>query len=163
MRAMLEAQAPQISLRMAQTGLSLVKERSIRDGISVEGAYAEYSDKPVYKSAFKKKALNSAGSAYASSGGKGTWGDFRAAQGRPSHHVNAFYTGRMWSSLAIVAQSQNGHRYSVLTGSNDADAAAVLLANLKRYGTFLKLRTEEINRVQQDADLDVTDIVNQFL
>src|SRR5438094_533750 len=100
MRAKLEAQAPGISLRMAQTGLSLVKERSIRDGITVDGAYAEYSDNPVYKSSFKKKALNAAGNAYATSGGKGTWGDFRAAQGRKADHVNAFYTGRMWTSLS---------------------------------------------------------------
>ncbi|WP_223673190.1 hypothetical protein, partial [Proteus terrae] len=75
---------------MAQTGLTLVKERSIQEGITVEGSFAEYSDKPVYKSSFKKKALNSAGSAYASLGGKGTWGGFREAQGRKSDHVNLF-------------------------------------------------------------------------
>ena len=40
MIAALKAEAPNIALRMAQSGLTLVKERSIRDGITANGAFA---------------------------------------------------------------------------------------------------------------------------
>lgn len=163
MRRALEAEAPNIALRMAQTGLTLKKEESIQNGITVDGSFAEYSGKPVYKSSFKSKALNAAGSAYASSGGKGTYGEFRGAQGRKSDHVNLFYTGEMWSSLRIISQTQNGHRYSVLTGSTNADAAEKLLANLRKYGNFLKLTNDQEKRLLADADADVQDIVNRYL
>ncbi|GAB4052525.1 hypothetical protein [Spirosoma litoris] len=163
MRQMLETQAPNISLRMATTGLTLVKERSIRDGITVDGAFAEYSANEVYKSSFKNKTLNSAGSAYASSGGKGTYGELRKVQGRKSDHVNLFYRGRMWTSLRIISQTQNGFRYSVLVGPSDDEATQILIANIKRYGNFLKLNAEEQRLLLADAEADVQDIINQFL
>lgn len=163
MQRALQTEAPNISLRMGQTGLSLVKERSIRDGIEVDGAFAEYSDKPIRKSFFKGKALNSAGNAYANSGGSGTYGEFRAVQGRKSDHVNLFYTGRMWTSLGVIAQSRNGYRYSVLIGPRNADEAEILIKNLTKYGQFLTLRKAEIDQVLLDADQDVLQIINDFL
>ncbi len=163
MIAALKAEAPNIALRMAQSGLTLVKERSIRDGITANGAFAEYSTKPVYKSSFKTKARNGAGSAYAGSGGTGNWGEFRGAQGLKSDRVNAFYSGRMWTSLRVIAQTQNGYRYSVLTGPSDAEATDVLLGNLKRYGNFLTLTAVEVRQIQEDASEDVRDIVNQYV
>lgn len=143
--------AADIALRMAQTGLSLVKERSIRDGISVDGAYADYSTKEVYKSSFKKKELNASGKKYASSGGKGTWGEFRVAQGRSGANVNGFYSGRMWTSLRTISQSQNGYVYSVLVGQTDQDAARVMAGMLKRYGNFLKFTDAERQLLNDDA------------
>ncbi len=163
MRQELEAQAPNIALRMAQTALTLQKRDIIQDGISVDGSFAEYSDKPVYKSSFKKKALNSAGSAYASSGGKGTWGEFRAAQGRKSDHVNLFYTGEMLGSLRIISQTQNGYRYSVLTGSDNADAIAKILANLSRYGNFLLIPADRQKVLASDAEIEVRTIIRKYL
>jgi hypothetical protein len=159
----LKAEAPNIALRMGQTGLSMMKEDSIRDGITVDGSFAAYTTNPVYKSSMKKKARNAAGGAYASSGGKGNWGEFRAAQGLKSDHVNLFYSGQMWSALRIIAQSQNGYRYSVLIGASNGDAARVLLANLERYGNFLKLSDEKKRLITSDAAADVTDIVKRFL
>jgi hypothetical protein len=69
----------------------------------------------------------------------------------------------MWSALRIIAQSQNGYRYSVLIGASNGDAARVLLANLERYGNFLKLSDEKKRLITSDAAADVTDIVKRFL
>ncbi|RIV23602.1 hypothetical protein DYU11_11515 [Fibrisoma montanum] len=162
----LEAEAPTIALRMGQTGLTLVKERSIRDGISVDGSFAAYSDTEVYRSSFRGKELNAGGRAYTAPSKpakKGTWGGLRQAQGRSGGNVNLFYSGRMWSSLQVISQERNGYRYSVLTGASDRDAQAVLLGNLKRYGNFLKLTAPEVEQIQADAAGDVTDLVNQYL
>ncbi len=163
MRRALETEAPTIALRMAQTGLTLQKRDSIEDGITVDGAFAEYSNKPVYKSSFKSKALNSGGSAYAASGGKGTYGAFRAAQGRKSDKVNLFYTGEMWSSIRITAQSQTGYRYSVLVGTDNSEGARKLLANLERYGNFLKLDEDRVKVIQSDTIVDIQKIIRQYL
>lgn len=161
--ARLKAEAPLITLKLAQSGLSVVKNRSIQDGITVDGAFAEYSTKPVYKSSFKKKALNNAGSAYASSGGKGTWGEFRGAQGRKRDTVNLFYTGRMWTSLHIVSQEQNGNRYSVLVGPSDKDSEQILAGNIKRYGNFFKLTEQEVKNLEEDIIAEINDIINSVL
>ncbi len=163
MLAALAAEAPNIAMRMGQTALTLKKEESIRDGITVDGAYAEYGGKPTYKSSYKSKARNSAGSAYASSGGKGTWGEFRAAQGLKSDKVNLFYSGRMWTALRIISQSQNGYRYSILVGASDEEAVKVLLGNLQRYGNFLAISPAQERIIKDDAEADVADIVNRFL
>jgi hypothetical protein len=163
MIATLKAEASGIALRMGQTGLTVMKEDSINKGITVDGSFAEYTDNKVYKSSMKKKARNAAGSAYASSGGKGNWGEFRAAQGLKSDHVNLFYSGQMWSALRIIAQSQNGYRYSVLVGASNGDAGRVLLANIERYGNFLKLSAEKKQLIITDAAADVTDIIKRFL
>ncbi|MBC3785715.1 hypothetical protein [Spirosoma utsteinense] len=163
MLAALKAEAPAIALRMGQTGLTAMKEDSIRDGITVDGSFANYTTNQVYKSSMKKKARNAAGGAYASSGGKGNWGEFRAAQGLKSDHVNLFYTGQMWSALRIIAQSQNGYRYSVLVGASNGDAGRLLIANIERYGNFLKLSDEKKRLIIADAAADVTDIVKRYL
>jgi hypothetical protein len=159
----LKQQAPAIALRMGQTGLSLVKERSIRDGIQVDGVYQEYSDTKIPKKFFKGKALNAAGDAYSSSGGKGTYEEFKRVQGRGSKHVNAFYSGRMWTALRIVSQTQNGYRYSVLVGMTDPAELEVLVKNLTKYGNFLTLTKAEEETILRDAQDDVQAIVNQYL
>lgn len=159
----LKRESPFIVLRMAQIGLSILKDTQIEKGIVVDGSFAEYSNKPAYKSSFKKKALNSAGSAYASSGGKGTWGGFRAAQGRKSDHVNAFYTGEMWGALRVIGQTQNGYVYSVLTGVDNEAALRKFIQNIKRYGNFMKLSAEYEKLILDDASSEINEIVAKYL
>lgn len=161
--ARLKAEAPLIALKLAQSGLSVVKNRSIQDGITVDGAYAEYSTKPVFKSSFKKKTLNQAGAAYAASGGKGTWGELRSVQGRKADKANLFYSGRMWTSLHIVSQEQNGNRYSVLVGPSDQASAQILAGNLKRYGNFLAHTKQEIDNLEEDTHAEIDDIIRSSL
>ena len=152
----LKAEAPMIALRQAQTALTLIKDKSIREGIRVNGAFADYSTKPVYKSSFKSKALNSGGSAYASSGGKGNWGEFRSAQGRTSDNVNLFYSGRMWTAFRILSQTEIAGRYSVLVGATDNEAQILMLSHMKRYGNFLTLSPTHKTILEGDATYEVS-------
>jgi hypothetical protein len=159
----LREQGPAIALRMAQTGLTLVKERSINEGISVDGQKAEYTTKEGYKSGLKSKALNASGRSYAGSGGKGNWQGLRAAQGMKTDAVNLSYTNRMWTAIRPVQQVQVGNRYLVFIGCSDAGAFATLMGNIKRYGNFMKLTDGEAQLVRQDAADDVGDIINKYI
>ncbi len=155
----IRADAPRLIRQQAQTGLSLLEERSIQEGIEVNGSKQQYSNKPVYRSGFAAAARNGAGRAWTSdkSNKKGTWGEFREAQGLDSSAVNLFYTGRMWTSIHVTDGPQEGNTVSAYVAPSDRESALKLIGNLKRYGPFMDLREGEVQQLQADLRDDITD------
>lgn len=155
--------APKLSEEIAVSTLSMVKNRSIEEGISVDGKESDkkdYSTKEVYTSSFKKKALNNAGRSYITANKKGTWGGFRQAQGLRSGKVNLSYTNRMWTSIQVIG----GHpvsegKYQSVIGSLDNETKAKISQNMKRYGAFLTPIEDEILLAQDVIRARLIEIV----
>lgn len=156
---------PKLSEEIAVSTLSMVKNRSIEEGISVdgkEGDKKDYSTKDVYTSSFKKKALNNAGRSYISANKKGTWGGFRQAQGLRSGKVNLSYTNRMWTSIQVIGGSPVSEgKYQSIIGSLDDETRSKISQNVKRYGSFLTPTEDEILLAQDVVRAKLIEIVER--
>lgn len=142
---------PQIAAELAESTLSMVKDRSINEGIEVEGDKKDYSTKQVYTSGFKKKTLNKAGQAYIEANLKGNWQGLRNAQGLRSPNVNLSYTNRMWIGIRVLSTEITTEGKAATTvGAVDEETQDKLTGNTNRYGDFLQPTPEEL-AIQQDV------------
>lgn len=150
----------------AESGLSIVKDRSINQGIfedSESGVLAQYSTRPINTNRFKGKELNSGGRQYIKTHKFGTWHDFRKAQGLTSPNVNASYTNRFWSSLKIVDSNVIDGQITCLvvpTGSEVQKYAPRLFA---RYGNFINPTTDEQINLKADTTNDILAFIRRKL
>lgn len=149
--------AERICIAQAQNGLTIVKNRSIADGIFVdsqEGNFAEYSKNKMSTSKFKGKERNQAGAKYISDNPLGTWHEFRKAQGLQSEKVNASYTNRTWTSLAITQTVRTQNGVLVVVSTTDPEVKQRLFELSQRYGNFLNPTAPESVDLKQDSFKD---------
>jgi hypothetical protein len=150
----LEEKALEIAAIMAISGLSVVKNRSINDGIFIDGEdgnFGQYSTVELPSFFFIGKELNKAGTDYLKSHQTVTWSDFKEAQGRGSENVNLSYSNRMWTSLAIVKQGVFDGIAKSAIGTTDAEVEKYLPYLVKRYGNFITPTDAEKEELIKDA------------
>lgn len=145
--------AESISKDIAESVLTLIKDRSINEGISldgVEGKKAQYSTRPTKTSKFKGKELNAAGSKYIAANIMGTWHEFRKAQGLRSEPVNLSYTNDMWKGIQVTKTTKTGDgKATSEVGSYDKEVQEKIEQNSFRYGDFLDPLPDEVQMAQE--------------
>lgn len=158
--------AERLCVEQAQSGLTIVKDRSTRNGIfldSADGDYVDYSTRKVATKKFVGKERNGKGTDFIKNNRFGTWHDFRKAQGLQSEKVNLSYTSRMWSSMGIVriARLQNG--VMTVIGSTDSTVDKYLPDLVKRYGNFINPTEDEMLELQKDTTAELLRIFQNRL
>jgi hypothetical protein len=146
--------AEQLCIQQSLSGLTIVKDRSTQNGIfvdSVNGDYAEYSKKQISTKKFVGKERNSSGTQFIKSNPRGTWHDFRKAQGLQSEKVNLSYTSRMWSSMGIVRIAKLVNGVMTVIGSSDSEVDKYLPSLVAKYGNFINPTEDEIFELQKDT------------
>jgi hypothetical protein len=158
--------AETLCVQQAQSGLTIVKERSTRNGIFVDsedGDYAEYSKKQLATKKFIGKERNSKGTQFIKNNPRGTWHDFRKAQGLQSEKVNLSYTSRMWSSMGIVKIAKIEGGILTIIGVTDSKVNSYLPDLVKRYGNFINPTDDEILELQKDTAAEMLRIFKNRL
>lgn len=138
----------------AQSGLSIVKNRSINDGIfedSKDGALVDYSTNKMRTSKFKGKERNKAGTDYIASNRLGTWHEFRKAQGLKSEKVNLSYTNRFWTSISIVKKEKTARGALVIIAPSNPEEIEKGKDLFNRYGNFLIPTEDEKKDLIKDS------------
>lgn len=158
--------AENLCVQQALSGLTIVKDRSTRNGIfldSAEGDYVEYSTRAIATKKFLGKERNSKGGEYIKNNRVGTWHDFRKAQGLQSEKVNLSYTSRMWSSMGIVRTGIVEGGVITVIGTTDSEVDKYLPDLVKRYGNFINPTEGEIEELQKDTTSDLLRIFQNRL
>lgn len=75
------------------------------------------------------------------------WGEFRAAQGLQTAHVDLSYSNKMFANMQPVRVEQKGHVYLAPLGATNTEAQDKMNWNRDRYGDF-------IGRALKDEDRD---------
>ena len=155
---------PSIVEEMAVTGVSLVKNRSINDGINQdgkEGSKATYSTNKTRTFKFLPKARNEAGRKYVKANRLGTWFEFRKAQGLTNEQVNLSYTNEMWRNYGLIQYRQSGTKFVYEVGTKgDANKFE---ENVKRYGKFYLNEPNEVQRLQNDVRKRLSEVFKNAL
>jgi len=145
--------APSMSAEIAESTLTLIKDRSINEGILIdgrEGNKAQYSTRKINTQKFKGKERNRAGSAYIAANILGTWHDFRKAQGLNSEPVNLSYNNDMWENIKVLQSTDaGGGKASTTVGSLDDETNNKIAANTARFGDFLTPTEDELQIAQE--------------
>lgn len=158
--------AEQLCIQQAQSGLTIVKDRSTRNGIFVdsqENDYADYSTHKISTKKFKGKERNASGKEYIAKNSRGTWHDFRKAQGLKSGKVNLSYTSRMWSSIGIIKIARIENGTLCVVGSSDSSVDLYLPELVKRYGNFINPTENEALELQKDTTAQLLTILKNRL
>lgn len=159
-KARLVAALPVLAEDLAVSTLSVVKDRSINEGIEVDGSKKNYTTNQVYTSGFKKKVLNKGGAAYIAANKKGNWHGLRKAQGLRSDPVNLSYTNRMWTGIQVLSSAITGEgKVHTVVGAADQETEGKLAGNVERYGDFLEPTPEELEMQQ----LVIKDMINDII
>lgn len=147
-REILENAIESMSDEIAVSTLTLLKDRSINEGITIggePGSKAQYSKKEIKTSLFAGKERNKAGTAWIEANTVGTWHQFRKAQGLNNEEVNLSYTNEMWSKIGVIKTNVQGQgRASTEIGSLDEETQNKIEGNSYRFGDFLKPLPEEL-------------------
>lgn len=158
--------AENLCIQQAQSGLTIVKDRSTRNGIfldSADGDYVDYSTRKVNTQKFVGKERNSKGGEFIKKNRVGTWHEFRKAQGLQSEKVNLSYTSRMWSSMGIVRTARLENGVMTVIGTTDAEVEKYLPDLVKRYGNFINPTEEEAEQLQEDTTAELLRIFQNRL
>lgn len=162
-RNAIRAEAPRLALTQAITCISLVRNRSIEEGIFVNGEKGnttDYSNNLIPTFFFLGKERNKAGVDYIKKHRSGNWKGFRDAQGLPTDKVNLAYTNRMWSALGPVNQMEyKPNVFRIVTGISDREAADTYKYNRKRYGNFDRPTEEETAQARLDTVAEINAII----
>lgn len=159
---------PVLTLQGAQTGVSIVKDRSIEEGIYKDGLddnYVAYSANLIPTWFFKGKERNQAGRKYIQENPLGNWKGFRNAQGLDSDNVNLSYTNRMWTSYGSqikVVQYGPGVFRAIVDASDDEERKKMAY-NVERYGNFMVPTEDERLRIAQDQKDELDSLIAQLL
>lgn len=162
----LQVESERIAQAIVLSGLNLVKDRSIRNGIFVdskEGNYTDYSVNKVLTVRFIGSELNQAGRDFIAKNRLATWQDFKIAQGLPAGHVNLSYTNRMWTSLAIINVKKEGYKIIFTIGTMDDEVKEYIADLVKRYGNFAKPTLSESFELNKDFVQELIDFLKYHL
>jgi hypothetical protein len=162
----LPQEVERICIMQAQSGLTIVKNRSINKGIflnSDDGNYADYSKRPINTNKFIGKERNASGSQFIKKNRLATWHDFRKAQGLVNEKVNLSYTNRMWSSLAIIKTNRGVGSFSATIGSSDPLVDTYLPKLVKRYGNFINPTIIEASLLKSDSIREIQTYIQRKL
>lgn len=151
--SLIERASESMSNEIAESLLTLIKDRSINEGININGdpgAKATYSTRQIKTDKFSKKVLNSGGRSYLAANIMGTWREFREAQGLPGNPVTLSYTNEMWSKIQVLTTSKTGYGKAQTTiGTYDKETYEKMEQNEWQFGPFMQPLPEEVEMAQQ--------------
>lgn len=164
-REILANAVPSMCEEIAESSLTLLKDRSINEGIAIDGVEsnkAEYSTRPTRTEKFRGKELNRSGTNYIESNMLGTWHGFRKAQGLNSEKVNLSYTNQMWENIRILKSQKTAEgKAQTIVGSYDAETNKKMSSNEFRFGDFLRPTDEEIELAQEVLQEKIIKLLRQ--
>jgi hypothetical protein len=157
--------APSMSNEIAESSLTMIKDRSINEGINIDGnanEKAEYSTRPTRTDKFRKNILNKAGDSYIQANLMGTWHGFRKAQGLSSAKVNLSYTNDMWSKIQVLSTNETSPGKAETTvGTYDAETWKKMQSNEFRFGEFLVPLPEEVQLAEEVLQEKILKLLRQ--
>jgi len=157
----LRARLPEIAETLVLSAKAIA-ERKIKE----QGIGEQYSTNPIPAWFFHGKELNSGGQSWLKQHGVnekgeagdatyrkgkklkkkekatpedrlGTWGEFRAAQGLQSSHVDYSYTNKMWAAMLPGPVTESTGIYSCSLGATNTEAQQKMNWNRDRDGDFI--------------------------
>ncbi len=147
----------QAQYSIANDGLSMVRSRSIREGIDIDGIEGNrqpYSSRTVKATYLYSQMLNPSGRAYLKGKKRANWGKFRKAQGLSNTYINAYYTGDFFRK--IVPKKKGKNTIIQYVGKMDKFEG---LTN--RFGDFLVLRNSELLSLADKAKISFYNACNR--
>jgi hypothetical protein len=132
------------------------------DGKELNGAGAAWLDAKKKKDA-KNTHVQDGQKFYPADYGT-NWGEFRAAQGLQTAHVDLGYTNMMWSNMQPVRVEQKGDVYLAPLGGTNTETQDKMNWNRDRYGDFIgKVLTDEHRLLLIDVVVaEVVNVLDQF-
>jgi len=168
----LESQAPIINAGITRSGLSLIHNRILNDGI--EGK--SYSTNPLPSFFFTGKSISAGGEAKVKAiekknkklGISGiSYSDFRDANNLQTNHVDLRLSGDMWRDMDVL-ESSGTLKVTTIAGSKnsitykDGQTTGQVVGYLaERYGDFLTPTKQEETILDNALDEELQNIINQ--
>lgn len=164
----IQQSVPSILLQSQVTAKSIIQDRIQETGRDHKGKQlGEYSTKKIpaffhmgkgkkstdvkLKKSQKEKKLVS-------------YADFRQMDGKQIKHVDLTFTGQMFRQTGLVGGVETaGSKMTVTMGQTTERSKKVAGYNEERYGKFLSLSEEELERLGVDASEEVVAIINKNL
>jgi hypothetical protein len=162
---------PEINATITQSGLSLIRDRILDEGIKGE----KYSTDTLPYFYFIGKSISDGGEAKAKSKNKAnkykgiSYTDFREANNLQTNHVDLRFSGDMWRDMAVLETKTIGSKIITEAGSKnsitykDGQTTGKIVEYLSdRYGDFLTPTKEEENILDNSLDEELQNLINQF-
>ncbi len=162
---------PEINARLAQSGLSLIHDRILNDG--VDGKKYSTNLLPTYF--FTGKSISAGGDAKVKAKNKAnkykgvSYTDFREANNLQTNHVDLRLSGDMWRDMAVIENSGPGLRNTTVAGSKnsitypDGQKTGDVVGYLgDRYGDFLTPTKQEETILDNALDEELQQLINQY-
>ncbi len=92
---------------------------------------------------------------------EGGYKKLREIAGRPTDHVDFFWSGQMWQGINIKSKGGEHNNGVVILGAVDEESRKKLEGNTKRKGDILKLSQSEIRELSQYFDNKIGAIVKK--
>lgn len=162
---------PIINARITRSGLSLIHNRILNDGI--DGA--SYSTNPLPAYFFTGKSISAGGDARVKAKNKANKGkgisyvDFRDANNLQTNHVDLRLSGDMWRDADVTDNTQFGLKNTTIAefkGSikyqNGKTTAEIADYNASRYGDFLTPTKQEENILDEALDDELQQLIDTY-
>ena len=162
---------PVINARIAQSGLSLINDRILNEGI--EGK--SYSTNPLPAYFFTGKSISAGGEAKVKAKNKAnkykgvSYTEFREANNLQTNHVDLRLSGDMWRDMAVLESNFRGFKGETYVGSKNSIKYAggqstgdVVGYLADRYGDFLTPTKPEELILNNALDEELQDLINQY-
>lgn len=163
-REAVKAQLPTIATQLTLSAKALA-ERRIKD----QGFGEMYSINKIPAWFLHGKELNKGGSTFleglSKKGIKLTnWGEFRAAQGLPTDHVDLSYTNKMWANMQPQEPTEENGIVSAPLAATNAEAQNKMNWNKERYGDFIgrALLPEDFGTLSEFVAGEIISILETF-
>lgn len=164
-------QIPIINATLAQSGLSLIHDRILNEGI--QGQSYSINLLPAYF--FTGKSISAAGEAKVKAKNKAnkykgiSYTEFREANNLQTTHVDLKVSGDMWRDMAVLENNQSGFKITTVVGSKGSitykggqKTSDIADYNFKRYGDFLTPTKEEETILDNALDQELQDLIDKY-
>lgn len=167
----LKIQLPIINVRLAESALSLVKNRIFEEGKDSSGnSFGSYSDNPIPISFLKGNAINKSAETKLDQLKKKkiksiSYKEWRSFNGLQTNHIDLKFSGDMWRDIDIVGtDDSNGKIITTVTAKNSIkrksgkdilETEDIMGFNALRFGDFLQLSEDEQKELSISFDSEL--------
>lgn len=169
--ANVSSELPIINARITLSGLSLINNRILNDGIPG----ASYSTNLLPSFFFTDKSISTGGEARVkakvkANKGKGiSYVDFRDANNLQTSHVDLRLSGDMWRDAGVTSNQQFGFRNSTVAEfrgtikyANGKTTSEIADYNAERYGDFLTPTSQEETILDEALDDEIQQLIDKY-
>lgn len=171
------AELPAINIRVARTGLSLLRNRIINDGQNSKGeSLGSYSTNPLPAYFYEGKGISAgADEKLKKSQKKGKEGvsykDWREFNGLQTNHIDLKFSGDMWRDIDVISNESSAHGVVTIVGAKNSITRKSGKSSLKtddlmefnsdRYGDIMAISQEEENELAMALDAELQFMFDQ--